>query len=77
MVRTHGHIFREHHEEADHLANLGTEGKTKIAMEGVKNTEEWKNLYGVSRMVTKKKRRWKKLVWNCGSGSQLAKFPYR
>ena len=42
VVRTHGHIFREHNQEADHLANLGTEGKTKIAMEGVKNTEEWK-----------------------------------
>ena len=27
------HSFREHDQEADHLANLGTEGKTKITIE--------------------------------------------
>ena len=34
--------WREHNKEADHLANLGSEGKTKITTEGVKNTEMWK-----------------------------------
>ena len=33
------HIFRRHDQGADHLANLGTEGRTKISIEVVKNTE--------------------------------------
>ena len=36
------HIFREHNQEADHLANLGTSGQRKITIDGVKNTEGWK-----------------------------------
>ena len=40
------HIFREHNQEADHLAHLGTEGKMKITIEGVKNTEKWKAVRG-------------------------------
>ena len=39
------HTFREHNQEADHLANLRTEGKVKTT-EGVKHTEEWKAVRG-------------------------------
>ena len=31
-------IFREHNKEADHLANLGTDGQRKITVEAVRNT---------------------------------------
>ena len=40
------HIFREHNQEADHLANLGTEGQKEVTIEGVKNTEDWKAVRG-------------------------------
>ena len=40
------HIFREHNEEADRLANLGTEGQRQSAIEGVMNTKEWKAVRG-------------------------------
>ena len=34
--------------EADHLANLVTEGQRKITNEGVKNTEGWNSVRGCS-----------------------------
>ena len=34
--------LREHHQEADHVANLGTGCQAKITIEGVKHTEMWK-----------------------------------
>ena len=40
------HVFREHNQETDDLANQGTEGHTHITIEGVKNTEEWKATRG-------------------------------
>ena len=40
------HIFREHNQEADHLANLGADGQWKITTDGVKNTEGWKAVRG-------------------------------
>ena len=40
------HIFREHNQVADHLANLVTEGHRKITIERVRNTEEWKAARG-------------------------------
>ena len=40
------HIFREHNQEADHLANLGTEEQKHITVEGVKSTEAWKAIPG-------------------------------
>ena len=30
------HIFREHNQEADHLANLGADGQWEITTDGVK-----------------------------------------
>ena len=36
------HIFREHNQEADHLAMLETGGQRNITTEGVKNAEAWK-----------------------------------
>ena len=33
------HVFREHNQKSDHLANLEAEGKSKITIEGVKNAE--------------------------------------
>ena len=36
------HIFREHNQEADHLANLGVDGQRKITVEKWNNTENWK-----------------------------------
>ena len=36
------HNFREHNQEADHMANLGTEETTKITIEGAKNSEKCK-----------------------------------
>ena len=40
------HIFTEHNQEADHLANLGTEAKTKITIAGVKSIEKWTAVRG-------------------------------
>ena len=40
------HVFKEHNQEADHLANQGAEGKSKKTIEGVKNTETWKVVRG-------------------------------
>ena len=40
------HIFTEHNQETDHLANLETEGRRKFTTEGVKNAEEWKAVRG-------------------------------
>ena len=40
------HIFREHNQEADHLANLETEGQRKVTSESGGNTEEWKAVRG-------------------------------
>ena len=40
------HNVRELHQEAHHVANLGTFGKTKIKIEVVKITEEWKAIWG-------------------------------
>ena len=34
------HIFREHHQEADHLAKLGAEGKSKITI-GTIESSSW------------------------------------
>ena len=33
------HIFREHMQGADNLANLGTDGQRKITIEGTQNAE--------------------------------------
>ena len=38
------HAFRKQNREADHLANLGKEGKWKITIEGVENMETRKTL---------------------------------
>ena len=38
--------FREHNLEADHLANLGTDGQRKITAEAVRNTEVRKAVRG-------------------------------
>ena len=38
------HIFREHHQEADHLANLGAE--EQVIVEKGDNTEKWKAFGG-------------------------------
>ena len=35
-------FYREHNQEADHMANLGAEGVTEVAVEGFKNTAAWK-----------------------------------
>ena len=40
------HAFRKQNGEADHLANLGKEGKWKITIEGVENMETRKTLRG-------------------------------
>ena len=37
------YILSEHNQEADQLANLGTKGKAKTTIDGVKNAEEWKS----------------------------------
>ena len=57
------HIFREHTHEADHLANLGTEGKRKIIFEEVKNTGRRKAILGY--WDGSKKRRLEEWVRNC------------
>ena len=57
------HIITERNQEADGLANLGTEGKTKMTSEGVKNTVNWKATRGY--WDGNKKRRWKEWVRNC------------
>ena len=36
------HFFREHNQEADHLANLETGGQRRVRTGGVKNAEAWK-----------------------------------
>ena len=40
------HIFREHDQETDHLANLGVEEQRKITVEKGNNTENWKVVRG-------------------------------
>ena len=40
------HAFRKQNREADHLANVGAEGKWKITIEGVENTETRKTVCG-------------------------------
>ena len=40
------HIFREHKQEADHLANLGTNGQRQVTTEAVTNSEDWKAVRG-------------------------------
>ena len=35
------HIFREHNQEVDHVANLGTKEQHKITIEGVPKTKKW------------------------------------
>ena len=40
------HIFREHNQEADHLANLGVKGQRKITVDKGDNTENWKAVRG-------------------------------
>ena len=56
-------VFREHNPEEDQMANLGTEGKAKITIEGVKNTGKWKAMRRY--WDGSKKRRWKEWMWNC------------
>ena len=34
-------FFREHNQEADHLANLGAEGQRQITVEKRDSTENW------------------------------------
>ena len=36
------HIFREHNQETDHLANFGAEGQRKVTVDRDLNTEDWK-----------------------------------
>ena len=48
------HIFREHNQEADHLANLGAEGQRKVTVERGNNTENWKAVRGFCDDSTKK-----------------------
>ena len=38
--------FREHNQEADHLANLGAEGERKVTVEKEDNKENWKAVRG-------------------------------
>ena len=45
------HIFREHKQEADHKANLGTEAQKKITIEGVKRVQRSGKQHGVAGMV--------------------------
>ena len=49
------HIFREHNQEAEHLANLGAEGQRKITVEKGNDTEHWKAVcgfwYGMEEVV--------------------------
>ena len=40
------HIFREHNLEADHMANLGAEGRRKFVADKGNNTERWKAVKG-------------------------------
>ena len=40
------HIFREHNQEADHLASMGAEGQRKITVETGNNAENWKAVLG-------------------------------
>ena len=40
------HGFEEYLQETDHLANLGPEGKPKITIDGVENTDSWKVVRG-------------------------------
>ena len=38
------HVFREHNQEADHLANLGAEDQGKVSVETQDDTENWKGV---------------------------------
>ena len=40
------YMFREHNQEADHLANIGAEGQRKITVEKGNNTEHSKAVRG-------------------------------
>ena len=58
-------MIREHNQEADHLANLGTEGQRRITIEGEKNTGQESHVtIGVAA-----KRRWQEWVWRCDQSS--------
>ena len=40
------HVFREHNREADHRANVGTDGKREITVDKGSNPEKWKAVKG-------------------------------
>ena len=55
------HIFPEHNQEPDHLANLGTHGQRKVTIERGENTEEWT---AVRVYWDGSKKRWPELMWS-------------
>ena len=68
------HIFREHNQEADRLANLVSEGRRKVTSEGVK--------CGVMVSSTRplgwwQKRRWQQLLWSDESRRQKNRITIR